>query len=70
MLGDGNWSEKYNQFVIAKSNTKMWYVAVADCEGGTHLNFPSMPKIEIEIEILNGGSQFSQEEYGMLPFYF
>jgi len=63
--GDAQWSQDYKQFALAKGRTRLWYVAIADCEGFTHLNTPSMPKIEIEIEILNGGSHFSEEEAGL-----
>ena len=64
LTGDGEWSQTYNQFALAKGETKVWYIGVADCEGLTHAHYPAMPKIEVEIEMLNGGDHFSEDEWG------
>lgn len=69
ITGDGNWSPFYGQWTLAKGRTRLWYVSAADCEGFTHLHYPSMPRIELEVEVLNGDSHFSQEDYGTLTFY-
>lgn len=53
-----------------RSRTRLWYISAADCEGSTHLAYPSMPKIELEIRMMNGETHFSQEDYGTLTFYF
>lgn len=68
--GSGEWSEVQNQFTLANDGTKMWYIAVADCEGFTHGRYPAMPKIEFQIEMKNAGSHFSEEENGSVTMGF
>lgn len=36
---------------------------LADCKGNSHLKDGSLPNIQIEIEALNEGSQFSEEQW-------
>jgi hypothetical protein len=67
--GAGDWSDVQNQFTISDDRTRMWYVAVADCEGYTHGRYSAMPKIEFQIDMKNGGSHFSEEENGTLTLY-
>ena len=40
-----------------------------DCEHNTHGRHKTLPKIEIELSLLNNGSQFPYEEQGLLNLH-
>ena len=48
----------------------MWYVVVSDWKGLTHASIPNLPKIEVDLHMLNSGSEFSHEEYGVMTLNF
>ena len=66
---NGEWSGQSSNWGTGKQQTKLWFAAVSDCQGETHTRFPSMPRIEVEITMMNDTSHFSQEDMGILPFY-
>ena len=53
----------------SSEGTKIWFIAAGDCEGRTHLAHSAMPKIEIEAQLLNGGSHISEEYSYILTMY-
>lgn len=65
----GEWSQANSNWGTGKYQTKLWFAAVSDCQGELHARNPSIPKIEIEVTMMNDTSHFSQEDMGILPFY-
>jgi hypothetical protein len=64
--GDGTWTDWKETTIRMVRRTQVWYIMLADCKGNSHERFPGLPDIDIEIESLNEGSHFSQEQSGML----
>mmetsp|Transcript_35648 Transcript_35648/g.41279 ORF Transcript_35648/g.41279 Transcript_35648/m.41279 type:complete len:273 (+) Transcript_35648:64-882(+) len=69
LRGDGEWNnwETYEIPHVAKN--QVWYVVVSDCAGVTHMAYPQLPYIDVELHMLNSGSEFSHEEYGVMTLY-
>ena len=66
LRSDGEWSNLESYSIPSISKNQVWYVVVSDCSGFTHQSNPNMSKIEVELHMLNSGSEFSHEEYGVL----
>lgn len=67
--GNGDWSGSSTNWGTGQYQTKLWFAAASDCESQTHVKFPSMPRLEVEVTMMNDSSHFSQEDMGILPFY-
>lgn len=66
LRGDQEWS-RFEEFEIEySSRSQVWYAVVADCNGYLHKLYPAMPYIDVDIHMLNSGSEFSSEEYGVI----
>ena len=45
----------------------IWFIAMMDCEQNMHKKYSRMPKVDLEVTIVNElGSHFSYEERGSL----
>lgn len=67
---DGQWSSLESYVVDNISKNQVWYVVVSDCLGLTHAKNPNLPKIVVELHMLNSESEFSHEEYGIMTLNF
>ena len=63
---NGEWSSWSNFDVETMSEPLVWYVVITDCDGHTHTSYPTMPDIEVDLHMLNSGSEFSSEQYGII----
>ena len=63
MNGNGEWSEPFQKNIKTQHSTQVLYFVVFDCGKTLHQRDPDMPAVEIEIKVLNEGSQFGQEEW-------
>ena len=60
--GTGKWTEWKESKIRMVKRPQVWYLMMADCTENTHIKYPTMPKVEIQVEALNNDSHFSQEE--------
>ena len=49
----GEWSDYASNWGSGKLQTKLWYAAISDWEGNAHYRYPNLPKIEIELIMMN-----------------
>ncbi|CAI2370389.1 unnamed protein product [Moneuplotes crassus] len=66
---NGEWTESVQHHLNADRQTKLWFFSVCDCEELAHTILPTLPKVEIELFMINDESHFSQEDMYILPFY-
>lgn len=69
LRGDGEWSNWQSVEEQELTDTHVVYIVVSDCAGVTHQSYPNLPKIEIDLHMLNSGSEFSHEESGLIYLY-
>ena len=69
LRGDGEWGSWKSYEDQQIPNSQVWYVVVSDCSGGTHQAYPSLSDIEVDLHLLNSGSEFSNEEKGVVTMY-
>ena len=67
--GDGEWSNWESYKVERIEKNQVWYIVISDCQGATHEAYPQLPKIEVDLHLLNSESEFSHEEYGVMTLY-
>ena len=71
---DGRWGEQISTIVYNRNAPRIFYFVALDCEHQLHKKDRTMPRIEIELEIMGQvGNQsydhFSYEERGMLSLH-
>ena len=67
--GDGEWSQWESVEEQDLPSTTVVYFVITDCAGVTHQSNPSLPKIKVDVHMLNHGSEFSHEESGLIYLY-
>lgn len=67
LRGDGEWSRWDAVEEQNLPTSRVWYAIASDCAGVTHQGYPSLPKIEVDLHMLNSGSEFSNEDKGVVP---
>lgn len=71
---DGSWSEKTQHVLYNRNIPRIFHFVALDCNHNTHKRFGDMPRIEMQIEMLNGlndqdiktADHFSYEESGLV----
>lgn len=69
LRGDGEWSNWQSVEKQDLPETTVVYAVITDCSGQTHQSNPSLPYIEVDLHMLNSGSEFSHEENGIIYLY-
>mmetsp|Transcript_25441 Transcript_25441/g.22604 ORF Transcript_25441/g.22604 Transcript_25441/m.22604 type:complete len:323 (-) Transcript_25441:22-990(-) len=69
LSGDGEWSQWRGVEKQDLPETTVVYAVITDCAGITHQSLPNMPKIIVDLHMLNHGSEFSHEESGLIYLY-
>ena len=66
LRGDGEWSRIESYDIPEISKNEVLYVLISDWLETTHQIDSNLPKVDVELHMLNSDSEFSHEEYGIL----
>lgn len=69
LKGNGEWSRWASVEDQLLAETTVVYIVITDCLGATHQTDPSLPLIEVDVHILNHGSELSHEDHGLIYLY-